>query len=48
MIHLLRIIANVGQAIIPLFNYELLGFAAFILAMIHNASISFDQGTPKN
>ncbi len=42
MIHILKLIATVSQAIMPLVSFELLGFAAFMLAMIQNTLIGID------
>jgi hypothetical protein len=48
VIHILKIISTVGQSVLPLISFELMGFAVFLLAMIQNALIGIDTQNPKN
>jgi len=51
MIQILKFISTMGQALMPLLNFELMGFALFMLAMVQNTTISidpYDQETPQN
>jgi len=42
VIPILKLISNLSQALIPLLSFEMVGFAAFMIAVVQNTLIGID------